>query len=280
MRIRTNLLRGFLTALLIGGGSVSGVLRAQLHASRDKPGIQLLKKADASATTPRAKDHTSDVSDAPATRIEYLPAPTPEEARIPDLLRARASFQFDNVTLEKFVRELSQATGIDVHLDRRELEDLGIFADEETVSIDLKNVEVGQALWLILNHLELAYEVEGTTLLITSQEAVEELLIFRMYPVKDLMEQPGGAVDGNWLIDLIKTNIEIDSWDPIGPGTISAYPQAYVLVVNQTQACHEHVLQMLRMLRKARNLAGISGTDARFFPGGQKRSPTLSQPAR
>ena len=64
MRVRTNLLLGLLTALLIGGGPVSGALRAQPHAGRDKPGIQLLEKADASATKPRAKDHTSDVSDA------------------------------------------------------------------------------------------------------------------------------------------------------------------------------------------------------------------------
>lgn len=280
MMVRTNLLLGFLTALFIGGGSVSGVLRAQLHAGRDKPGIQLLKKADASVTKPRAKDHTSEVSDAPTTRIEYLPAPTPEEARVLDLLRARASFQLDNVTLDKFVRELSQATGFDVYLDRRELEDFDIFADKERGSLHLKNVEVRQALRLIMDQLELAYQVEGNTLQITSQEKVEEILIFRIYLVKDLMEQSGGTIDGNWLVELIENTIEVDSWDPVGSGTIAAYPQAYVLAVNQTQDCHEQVLHMLRMLRKARDLAGVSGADARFFPGGQKRSPTLSQPVR
>lgn len=275
---RMLLLPAIAAMLIVGIGPRFDMSRADTGSNDGESGIRLLKPATASAAKPNTNASSDCVTD--ESRIEYLPLPTPQEAKILDVLASRASFRYNKVTLAQFVREFGEATGINVVVDRRELEDFGIFVDEETVTVDLKNVAVRDALDFVLNPLNLSYEIEGDSLMITSWQEADELLYFRLYLVRDLIEQPGGAVDGNWLIHLITTHIEIDSWDPVGLGTITVYPQAYVLAVNQTRSAHDQVLGVLRMLRQARRISGVGGTESRFFPSAARRRPTLSLPVR
>ncbi len=185
------------------------------------------------------------------------------------------------------LRQLGKTAGINVVLDRRSLEEVGLGGDT-LVTRELEGVSLNSALRLILNELELTHLIRDEVLLITTKEVAETLLtttvyevgdlVFTKSPQHDLVHKPysrlsASAADFDSLIDLITTTIEPDTWDEVGgPGSISAleYSDRYVLVVSQTLTIGEQIEELLEKLRAVKPHVDAHGEARREQAKGPK----------
>lgn len=210
-----------------------------------------------------------------AIDVEYFPRPSDSERRILRAFEERVSLRFRDASLYELADYLREATGENVYLDTRELSDLGIDLAERTITVDLRSLPLKTGLGLILDGLELTAVVHGEMLWITSAAKAEELLVTRVYPVSDLVTY-GGGQDFDPLMDLIENTLEVDSWDPVGLGTMQEFEATGVLVISQTHAVHDQVLELLRGLRASRYVNYGSGSSATasgsFFPAADRRA--------
>jgi hypothetical protein len=113
-------------------------------------------------------------------------------------------------------------------------------------------------------------------ILITSTEDAGSRLITRLYPVLDLVTRRTlvyeansvgtsrtggsnlGAADYESLIDCIITTIDPDSWDDVGgPGSISHFDNAGILIIAQTPDVHPKIGALLDSLRRVKGLQGL-----------------------
>ncbi len=108
------------------------------------------------------------------------------EQRINATLGDETTHTFVELPLEDAIRQLSEAHGIPIVVDRRALEEIGLSADVP-VTIDLKNVTLRSFLRLMLRELDLTYMIKDEVMQITTDEAAEANLINRVYPVGDLV---------------------------------------------------------------------------------------------
>jgi len=183
------------------------------------------------------------------------------EARILHLLESRDSFVAEDMPFTKFVQSLRDRFNINVHLDRKALDDFGI--DTATpITIQLRDATLESSLHHVLEQLELTWTIRHETLVITTPEEAEAHLDTRVYPVRDLVliefERTVDA-DFDTLIDTITSTLHADSWDQVGgPGAIEPEPASMSLVISQTWSVHRELDQLLTTIRAARDRQGIS----------------------
>lgn len=189
------------------------------------------------------------------------PAHRETEARILRQLESRDSFVFKDVPLATFVEAISGRFGINVHIDQRALDDVGI--DIATpVSLHLRDATLESSLNLVLESLDLTWMIQHESLIITTPEDAEAHLDTRVYPVRDLvLIEFERTVDADFdsLIEMITSTIQPDSWDEVGgPGAIAPELGSLSLVISQTWRAHRLIEPLLKSLRAARELQGIA----------------------
>ena len=96
------------------------------------------------------------------------------------------SLQFLDSPLEEVVLFLEDQHDIQIELDTRALDDVGIGTDVP-ISKNLKGISLRSALRLMLRDLDLTYVIRDEVLLITTPEEAESKLITKVYPVGDLV---------------------------------------------------------------------------------------------
>jgi len=178
------------------------------------------------------------------------------EQKIIEALDSKTRVDMIDVPLIDVVDFLSEFHDIEVIIDNKALNDVGI--DPSTpVTCDLKEISLRSALRLILRELGLTYTIEDEVLLITTPEEAETQLPLRIYPVTDLFrfEQEDGRVsyDLDSLKDLIMTVVAPCSWPAqSGPAPIDsiAMSDSVALIIPQTWEIHEELEMLLRTLRK------------------------------
>jgi hypothetical protein len=187
------------------------------------------------------------------------------EERIEKALGQPATFEFFDTPLTDVVEALREASKINVVLDRRALEEIGIPADAG-ISFQISNVSLQSALNLMLGQLDLTWTIQDEVLLITTPEGAEERLITKVYDVADLVicRDASGELwaDYDTLIHLIKWTIEPATWDHVGgAGTAegASFRGAETLTVSQTYQIHQKISQFLEDLRA---VARKKGPDA------------------
>lgn len=216
--------------------------------------------------------------------VEYFPEPTAAEGRILRALDERVSLHFRDASINDLAEYLREATGENVYVDVQELEEYEVDPEEPLFTSELYSIPLKTGLRLLLESYELAIVVQDGLLRITTLELAEELLITRVYPVSDLVAY-GGAQDFDPLIELIENTLEVDSWDPVGSGTMQEFDATGVLVIHQTRSVHDQVLELLRGLRSSRHVSygggSYNGASASgpFFPTASRRA-TLPMMAR
>ncbi len=179
--------------------------------------------------------------------------------------------------LDDVLEYLAKAAGVQMYVDRRALEDLGVVAKEAQVTMNLKDVPAEMVLRLVLRQYGLAYMLDNGVVIVTTPEEVEQSLEIRVYAVGDLVQPPSkpaavefdpgrpsypgpaGAAIGaalgasshvSELMDLITSTVEPTSWEEVGgPATIRDYRGA--LVIAQTYQGHRKVEKLLEGLREA-----------------------------
>ena len=234
--------------------------RGQPRPARDTSRLNDLTRADRPT---RLATTTAQVAEAPAPGplSAGISNATPVEEHILETLRSQTHFEFVDTPLSDVVEYLKDLHGIEIQLDKKKLEELGVAADTP-ITRSLKDVPLRSALRLILHELDLTYLVDSDVLLITTQEAADQKLRTVVYPVQDLVvvsqdEDGNPQADFDSLIDMITSTVKPTSWDCVGgPGSIAPFETGMSLVFSQTEEVHEQVQELLEHLRKARALLG------------------------
>jgi hypothetical protein len=213
-----------------------------LKQSATSPISRELPTTNAKPQTNRPRVHT----------VEFLPPPSIREKKILLALEEPTKFEFADTALSDVVDYIKQKHQIEVQLDNKGLADAAVDPSAPiTRSVD--GIGLRSALRLILEDLDLMYVVQGEVLKITSKADVT--FTTRVYPVGDLARTEAGEDDFDSLVEAIVNGVDPTSWDASdGPGTASVVPTAKCLVVYQTYAVHDEVLQLLRALRMGREL--------------------------
>ena len=115
-----------------------------------------------------------------------LAKPGSNEERILRELNQPTTFEFLDSTLQEVADYVEDIHGIEVELDDRALEELGI-ATDTPVTRNLTDISLRSALRLTLGSLDLTYTVRDEVLLITTTDKVNEHLVTKVYPVADLV---------------------------------------------------------------------------------------------
>ncbi|MEX1040866.1 MAG: hypothetical protein WDZ51_09565 [Pirellulaceae bacterium] len=114
-------------------------------------------------------------------------------------LDAETKLAFIDTPLEEVVSYLKQLHGIEIQIDTRALDDVGLTTDTP-VTRNLEGITLRSALRLMLKELDLTYIVANEVLMITTPEEAESELITKVYPVADLVlpvaVQLGGGMMG------------------------------------------------------------------------------------
>ncbi len=176
-------------------------------------------------------------------------------------LVTRFSFELDEMPLSVVAETIRRKAGINVVLDLRALEDVGLGPDIP-ITKRLKDINLRSSLRLLLRELDLTYIIQDEVLLITTPESAESRLLVGVYPVRDLIESrdPDGKIrhDFEELEQLIHFALGPTTWSSEGgPGSHGAAPfeDVHALVVRQTEEGHREVRDLLAALRKAARLA-------------------------
>jgi uncharacterized protein YfaS (alpha-2-macroglobulin family)/TolA-binding protein len=181
--------------------------------------------------------------------------PNEQEERIKAALQSPAAIDVTEAPLATVAAHLSRQHGINIQLDRRALDDVGLSTDTP-ITKSLSGLSLKSCLRLILRELNLTYVVRDEVLLITTPEEAEREQVTRLYPVSDLVlarDEAGQTwADFDSLIQTVTSTVEPESWDEVGgPGSVSgmSYPGADVLVIRQTDQVHEEIASLLARMR-------------------------------
>lgn len=95
---------------------------------------------------------------------------------------------FEETPLEEAVEYLSEYHGIDILLDRRALDTIGL-GEDTPVTTRVKGISLRSGLKLMCKSIDpaLAFTIENEVLVLTTREVMEENLTTRNYPVADLV---------------------------------------------------------------------------------------------
>ncbi|MHC4401725.1 MAG: tetratricopeptide repeat protein, partial [Planctomycetota bacterium] len=191
--------------------------------------------------------------------VELL-SPTENELRIRQALDSPTAFEFIDTPLDDAMRYLRRFHQIEIKIDGRALDDVGIPSDTP-ITQSLRGVSLRSGLRLLLRPLDLTYAIQDEVLLITTPEEAEMQLKTVVYPVSDLViavDKSGERwADYDTLIETISSTVQPDTWDDVGgPGSIAPmqYGDTDVIVLSQTDEVHEEIAELLERLR------GLAGT--------------------
>jgi len=194
--------------------------------------------------------------------IASLPEPAGWKKRIHAALAEKIDCHFQETPLQDVADFLATKGKINILIDRRALEDVGIGADTG-VTFQVRGISMGSALSLLLREWDLTYVVRHEVLLITTPEEAEDKLETRIFPVADLAvpwdederwlnPAPWWAGDYESLIELITATVRPAMWEEVGgPGAIDVWHGC--LVVAQTREVFEEVEVLLAGLRKLKS---------------------------
>jgi len=210
-----------------------------------------------------------------------------EVQKIRNTLKSKPiSLDFMDTPLAAVVNFLKEVSGVNMIVSPKVYEEKS--EDELMVQLKVDEIPLEEALNLILNLKGLAYTIENGVLLITTEEGALGAAELRVYDVRDLMVKlddfPGvdiklrsGAEDamppmmdmdesteepitGDVLVNLIRENIAIESWDT-PPNQIN-FRQGNLIIRNQP-GVHARILELLDNLRSQAGL--LVTVEARFL---------------
>ncbi len=178
------------------------------------------------------------------------------EQKIEQELGKPTQLEFVETPLQDVVDFLKLHHKIEIQVDRKALDDVGLDPSTLPISKNLKGLSLRSALRLTLRDLDLAYLVGDEVLLITTPEDAETRLSTKLYPVGDLVASGDKTVEDRRrkeLVEAISSSIDADSWREVGgPGSITttSFQRVPTLVVSQTYHVHRKIAAFLEEQRK------------------------------
>lgn len=182
--------------------------------------------------------------------------PSAAGRKIAEALKQPTVMEFIDTPLVDVIEMLKDYHRIEIQLDLRALDDVGI-PNDTPITKNIRGVSLRSGLRLMLRDLDLTYTIADEVLLITTPEEEERLRYVRVYPVADLIGRPGVSgsekEDCESLMQVIAQCVVSKSWRSVGgPGTISTIPPAKPksLVVSQYQSVHDQIAEFLEHVRR------------------------------
>jgi hypothetical protein len=186
-----------------------------------------------------------------AALVEFLPALSASEKRIVAALDEPTNLDAVEMPLQDVVDFLKDQHSIEIQLDGKALEEAGIGSDAP-VTRHIKGISLRSALRLLFEPMDLTAIVHDDVLQVTTKEKADQVLITRVYPVRDLVE----GTDYQVLADVMTTIVAPAAWSKVGgPGDIAIVKTAHSLAISQSMSVHDEILELLRALRAARKLS-------------------------
>jgi hypothetical protein len=203
------------------------------------------------------------LADVRGTLAEQKPAAEPKkkrgkpsaEAVILKALKKKVSVDYIEESLEDVVTDLQDKCNINIQIDKKALDDVGIRTDTP-ITKRLKDISLRSALRLMLHELDLTYMIKDEVLLITTPEVADQLLTTKFYDVADLVvcRNKKGELwdDYESLTDAIAATVLPNRWDSAGgSGSITGktYGGTKVVIVSSTPEVHAEIVDFLANLR-------------------------------
>ena len=163
-------------------------------------------------------------------------------------------WHFDEVPLDEATAAVSATLGVDVYLDRRSFDEMGVEADMP-VSLPDGEYVAGDALARMLRPHELTCLVAHGGLVITHCQTAMNRLDTVLFDVTDLVIMSDGTRDLDSLFDIVTTTIDPCSWDCVGgAGSLDAMclEEHTLLVVSQTQEVLQEIESLFDRVRRAK----------------------------
>lgn len=220
--------------------------------------------------------------------ISHLPEETIKLQK--QIKSSEVELSFNDVPLGEAIESIRQKTKLNLVLDIRTLEDIGLNADTP-VSLRSGNRSLARSLTLLLEPLSLVWQAHDDVVVLSTWDTFEAELDVRIYPVRDLVWRgldqqdphikqrlakfyppitirfpypdlpykyllPSPVLDSipadKNLQDVLTTTISPESWQELGgPGSITFLPSADCLVVAQTASVHDQLSGVLQEIRQA-----------------------------
>ena len=196
----------------------------------------------------RLQDATSSRKELP---VFYRSDVAQDKQAIRDALRHEIRLPESQMTLNEFAGFLSEATKVNVLVDQRGLEEIGLDLEAEIAQFQtgLSNMSARRALDSLGGGL--AGQIRAGAVVITSAEGVDSFLNTRVYPVTQLVsgnrkKSPGNTTDLEHLVEVIKSNVAPDSWEDVGgAGTIVRIMEPPAMVIVQDERTHAQIVSLL-----------------------------------
>jgi len=142
----------------------------------------------------------------PAEAIHVYYQSTAAEQKVLAALDSPTTLEFIETPLQDVVDFLKDVHGIEIQVDTRALDDVGIGCDTP-ITRNLRGITLRSAMNLILKELALTFVVAEEVLLITTPEFTEHYLRTRVYRVESLIDETSTADD---LAETLKSTCETD----------------------------------------------------------------------
>ncbi len=161
-------------------------------------------------------------------------------------LEEDATVAFRDTPLEAAVEELATKMQVDIRLDTRALQDVGV-RQRQPISLSLSDRKLKTVLQAMLIDLDLTWILRDGVLWITTQEVATSFCKTAVYDVSDLCRDDA---ESGALQDAIVSQTP-SVWDEAGgPGTMQ-FPRSGTLVIHNTERTLGEVLQLLETYRTA-----------------------------
>lgn len=171
----------------------------------------------------------------------------PSNLRIRERLKANASVNFNEIPLQTAVKQLAEATGIDIRVDLPSLRDAGI-RGREPITLRLEDRPLLTILQAMIMDFDLGWFIRDGVLWVTSSETAESSLRTAVYDVRDLCRDEDESAA---LLDAITMQAGATTWDEVGgPGSIRFAKPGTMVVKNQEQVLTE-IYNLLETYRTA-----------------------------
>jgi hypothetical protein len=212
------------------------------------------------------------------------------EREIEEALSAPTHLEFIETPLQDVVDYLKDYHQIEIQIDKKALDDVGLDASTALITKNLKGLSLRSALNLTLRDHKLTYLIQDEVLLITTVKDAAGRLTTKLYPVADLITSADEAQQErrrDELVHAITTSIEQKSWNSAdGPGTIAttSFDRVPTLVVSQTYHVHRKIAAFLeeqrRVVRAGRQAAvpRCPVVSIRRTPAAEKIEKALKEP--
>lgn len=239
------------------------ILRAQEKTTQEKPAraTAVTVETETLETSPPAAGGIANViveeveevtHNTPAKpQVEFLPEPSPKEQELLKILATPLDlpFSIQQETLQGVIDQLLTRLKIQIHADRKALEENAIGMDTPEFDLEISDVSPQTLLNLLLDSKDLAYSIEDGILKITTKEALNQKKRVYVYPVGDLVAT---REDLNELLNTIGSTLStLQSANEFQGGTFSINSATRTLVATHNEPSHREVLKLLRALRQA-----------------------------